>query len=213
MGPGPRTPAPQARFLEVTVERTAEVKRKTAETSVHLRLNLDGTGKADVVTGVGFLDHMLTLFARHGMLDLFVRVEGDLHVDAHHTVEDTGLVLGEAIRQAVGDKRGIARYGSFLLPMEEALVACALDLSGRPCLGYQLPIPGDRLGEMPVELVEEFFKSVCNAGLLNLHLVQMAGANAHHIAEAAFKGFGRCLDQATRLDDRSRDVPSTKGVL
>lgn len=195
------------------MQRAAEVKRKTSETDIELRFGLDGTGVAEISTGVGFLDHMLVLFTRHGLFDLSLKVTGDLHVDAHHTVEDTGLALGEAIRRAVGDKRGIVRYGSILLPMEESLVACALDLGGRPGLGYGLRIPGERLGTMATELMEEFFRAVCNAGLLNLHLVQMSGSNAHHIAEAAFKGFGRILDQATRLDPRTQEVPSTKGVL
>ncbi len=193
--------------------RTADIHRATNETVIDLRLNLDGAGAGDFDTGVGFFDHMLTHIARHGLVDLSVRCQGDLHVDAHHTVEDCGLALGQAIKEAVGDKRGIVRYGHFTLPMDDALVLCALDLSGRPCLVCDLGLPPVDLGQMPAELVEEFFHAVVNAAGMNLHLRRLAGTNSHHIAEAAFKAFARSLRMAVEKDPRTDEIPSTKGVL
>ena len=194
-------------------DRRATIDRQTAETQIRLSLNLDGTGRADVRTGVPFLDHMLTLTARHGLFDLEVEATGDLDVDLHHTVEDTGICLGQAITQAVGDKAGITRYGSFTLPMDEVLVTASLDLSGRPYFLEDLELAGRRIGSFDAELVREFFQAVATNGLMNLHFLQHRGGNAHHVAEAAFKAFGRALDAATRLDPRVQGVPSTKGVL
>jgi imidazoleglycerol-phosphate dehydratase len=195
------------------MSRSATIERKTAETEVRLRLELDGTGAAQVTTGVGFLDHMLTLFARHGLFDLEVAATGDLVVDQHHTVEDVGICLGQAVSQAVGDKRGITRYGSATVPMDEALVLCALDLSGRPFLACDLQVQGRAIGAFDAELVPEFFRAVAANALLTLHLRQLAGENGHHLVEAAFKAFARALDAATRPDPRVEGVPSTKGVL
>ena len=194
--------------------RTSEITRNTAETKITLKLNLDGTGKSQIDTGVGFLDHMLTLFAAHGKFDLTVICNGDTGVDDHHSVEDIGICLGQAFQQALGDKRGITRYGSFLLPMDEALILSAVDISGRSCLCYELEIPTEKIGTFDTELVEEFFLAfVRNAGV-TLHLRQLDGTNSHHIIEAAFKGFGRALAQAVAPDPKSAgEVPSTKGVL
>ena len=196
------------------LKRTASVQRKTAETDINLSLNLDGTGKSEIQTGVGFLDHMLTLLAKHGRFDLEVFCHGDTQVDDHHSVEDIGIVLGQAFAHALGDKRGITRYGSCLLPMDEALVLAAVDLSGRDTLRYGLNIPTQKVGTFDTELVEEFFLAfVRNAGV-TLHLRQLDGTNSHHIIEAAFKGFGRALAQAVAPDPKSAgEVPSTKGVL
>lgn len=194
--------------------RCAEIKRKTSETDIELKLNLDGTGRSDIRTGVGFMDHMLTLFARHGRLDLDVVCRGDTMVDDHHSVEDIGIVLGAAIAQAVGDKRGIRRYGSMLLPMDEALVLCALDLSGRSCLRYQAQIPSQKIGAFDTELVEEFFLGLTRSAGMTLHMRQMDGTNSHHIVEAMFKAFGRALGEAVSVDARlGGEIPSTKGVL
>lgn len=199
--------------MDATVRRTAERRRTTNETDITLRLELDGDGSSEIATGVGFFDHMLTHVARHGLLRLSVRCTGDLHVDDHHTVEDVGIALGEALREALGDKRGIVRYGSAAIPMDESLVLCALDFSGRGGLWDDLVFPDTRIGTFATELVEEFFRAVAaNAGM-TLHFRQLAGRNAHHIAEAAFKAFGRALDQATRRDERVGGIPSTKGVL
>jgi imidazoleglycerol-phosphate dehydratase len=198
-----------------TRPRTAERRRVTSETDITLRLDLDGDPAAsEIATGVGFLDHMLTHVARHGLLRLDVRCAGDTHVDDHHTVEDVGIALGDALREAVGDKRGMVRYGSATIPMDDALILCALDFSGRGGLfGFTLVFPDYRIGTFATELVEEFFRAVAaNAGI-TLHLQQLAGRNAHHIAEGAFKAFGRALDAASRLDERVTGVPSTKGVL
>ena len=194
--------------------RTAEIKRKTAETDIVLRLDLDGSGLADVRTGVGFLDHMLTLLARHGRFDLTVHCKGDTDVDDHHSVEDVGICLGRAFREALGDKRGICRYGDAALPMDEALVLCAVDLSGRGCLGWDLPFPTEKVGFFDTQLVEEFFTAfVSNAGI-TAHLRLLAGKNSHHIAEAAFKGAARALRKAVAVDREFEDeVPSTKGTL
>jgi len=193
--------------------RTAEIARATTETEIALSLDLDGSGQADVLTGVGFLDHMLTLLARHGLLDLHVRCQGDLHVDQHHTVEDVGICLGQAIDRAVGDKKGIVRYGTFTVPMDETLVMVSLDLSGRPFLACNLDTRNRKIGEFDAELTPEFFRAVAVNARMTLHVHQFYGENGHHIIEAAFKAFGRALDAATRVDERSPGVPSTKGVL
>jgi imidazoleglycerol-phosphate dehydratase len=193
--------------------RSAEIRRSTTETEIFLSLVLDGDGTSQFSTGVGFFDHMLTHIARHGLMNLTVEAKGDLHVDDHHTVEDVGIVLGQALRQVVGDKKGMVRYGSATIPMDESLVLCALDFSGRGGLYFELTFPDSRIGTFASELVEEFFRAVAvNAGM-TLHFQQLAGRNAHHIAEAAFKAFGRALDAATRLDDRIIGIPSTKGTL
>lgn len=196
--------------------RAAEIRRATTETEIFLSLDLDGDGDSvagELSTGVGFFDHMLTHIARHGLLRLTIQAKGDLQVDDHHTVEDVGIVLGQALRQAVGDKRGMVRYGSAIIPMDESLVLCALDFSGRGGLYFDLTFPDARIGTFASELVEEFFRAVAvNAGM-TLHFQQLAGGNAHHIAEAAFKAFGRALDSATRRDDRITGIPSTKGIL
>lgn len=193
--------------------RTAEVTRKTKETDILVRLDLDGTGKSEVSTGIGFLDHMLEGFARHGFFDLTCTVKGDLHVDGHHSVEDTGIVLGQAIAKALGEKKGICRYGSFLLPMDDALVLCAVDLSGRPYLNFDTVFSVERVGELDTELVREFFYAVSYSAGMNLHLKTLDGRNAHHIIEAMFKAFAKALDQAVSMDKRIEDVLSTKGSL
>ena len=194
--------------------RTAIITRTTAETDIALKLKLDGMGVAQIDTGVGFLDHMLNLFAAHGRFDLAVTCKGDTNVDDHHSVEDVGIALGQALRQALGDKRGVRRYGSMLLPMDEALVLCALDLSGRACLRYGLTIPTEKVGTFDTELVEEFFSALCREAGLTLHLKQLDGANSHHIIEGAFKAFARALREAVSLDPAlENDLPSTKGVL
>lgn len=193
--------------------RVAKIERKTAETEVALELNLDGTGQANVATGVGFLDHMLTLLARHGLFDLTVRAQGDVHVDFHHTVEDVGICLGRAIRDALGDKRGLTRYGSLALPMEETLMTTAVDLSGRAWLVMQVRFPTEKIGAFDTELVETFWQAVAANGLFNLHFVLHHGSNSHHIAESMWKGFARALRQAVAIDPRERDVPSSKGTL
>lgn len=193
--------------------RTAVITRVTNETDIALTFNLDGSGKADIQTGIGFFDHMLNSFARHGFFDLECKVKGDLYVDCHHTIEDTGIVLGEAIKQALGDKKGIRRYGSFLLPMDEALVMCALDLSGRPYLVFDADFSAERVGYFDTEMVKEFFYAVSYSSGMNLHIRQLAGSNHHHIIEAMFKAFAKALDEATGYDSRIQDVLSTKGVL
>lgn len=193
--------------------RTARVVRKTGETDIEITLNLDGSGKADVNTGVGFFDHMLNSFARHGLFDLDVKVKGDLEVDSHHTIEDTGIVLGQAILEAVGDKKGIKRFGNFILPMDETLVLCALDLSGRPYLVENLALTVPKVGDFDTEMVHEFFYAVSYSAQMNLHLKMLDGQNNHHIIEAAFKAFAKALDSATSYDERISDVLSTKGSL
>ena len=192
--------------------RFSEIQRNTAETKISLKLNLDGRGKSDVDTGVGFLNHMLTLFAAHGRFDLSVTCSGDTDVDDHHSVEDIGICLGQAFQAALGDKRGITRYGSFLLPMDEALILSAVDISGRSCLCYELEIPTEKIGTFDTELVEEFFLGFVRNCPMSLHLRQLAGKNAHHIVEGAFKSVGRALKAAVALDG-SNEIPSTKGVL
>lgn len=191
--------------------RRSEVKRETAETRVELSLELDGSGRADIKTGIGFLDHMLTLLALHGGFDLAVSCVGDLEVDGHHSVEDIGLCLGAAILQALGNKRGINRYGSVILPMDEALILCAVDLSGRPCLRYTTEIPSEKVGDFDTELAREFFQAVANTGLMSLHIRQLDGINSHHIIEGMFKALGRALRQAVQVTGGA--LPSTKGVL
>ena len=194
--------------------RSAEIKRTTAETSIELTLNLDGTGTGKIETGVGFMDHMLTLFSRHARMDLNVLCKGDTMVDDHHSVEDIGICLGVAIAQAIGDKRGIKRYGSMMLPMDDALVLCALDLSGRSCLRYTAQIPSQKIGTFDTELVEEFFLALTRSASMTLHLRQMDGTNSHHIVEAMFKAFGRALREAVSIDESlNGEIPSTKGVL
>lgn len=192
--------------------RTSEVSRKTAETEITLRLNLDGTGKSSIDTGCGFLDHMLTLFASHGRFDLEVRCIGDTQVDDHHSVEDIGIVLGQAFQEALGEKRGITRYGSFLLPMDEALIQTAVDISGRSCLCCGLEIPTEKIGTFDTELVEEFFLGFTRNCPMSLHIRQLAGKNSHHIVEGTFKSVARSLKAAVALDG-SNEIPSTKGVL
>ena len=198
----------------MSAARTASVSRTTAETDIQASLALDGTGRSSIATGIGFLDHMLTALARHAMLDLSVAAKGDLHIDAHHTVEDVGIVLGQCLRQALGEKRGIRRYGQALIPMDEALAEAALDISGRPFLAWNVAFARDKVGELDTELFEEFFRAFAfNAGL-TLHVTLRAGSNQHHIAEACFKALARALRMAVETDPRAPDaVPSTKGVL
>lgn len=193
--------------------RTSSMERNTNETKIRLDLNIDGTGVAEIASGVGFFDHMMNGFARHGLFDVKLKVDGDLEVDCHHTIEDTGIVLGDAIRTAVGDKKGIRRYGSCILPMDEALVLCAVDLSGRPYLVFDAEFTADRCGDMDTEMAREFFYAVSYAGMMNLHIKVLYGSNNHHIMEAMFKAFAKALDQATMYDERITDVLSTKGTL
>lgn len=193
--------------------RRSEISRKTNETDISLGFNIDGSGKAEIETGIGFFDHMLNLFARHGLFDLKVKAVGDLHVDSHHTVEDVGIVLGQALKEALGDKRSIKRYGSSYLPMDESLALAVVDLGGRPFLAFDATFTSDKVGEMDTELVEEFFRAVVfNAGI-NLHIKVFYGSNNHHIIEAIFKAFGRALDEATLVDERIKGVMSTKGTI
>jgi imidazoleglycerol-phosphate dehydratase len=193
--------------------RTAKLNRQTRETKVDLSLDLDGKGRASVSTGVGFFDHMLDLLARHGLFDLDVTAEGDLHVDSHHTVEDVGIVLGQALEKSLGDKRGIYRYGWAIVPMDESLAQVAVDLSGRPAFVFNVKFTGPSIGQFPVELVEEFLKALATSGKMNLHVTVPYGTNNHHIAEAIFKALAKALRQATSHDPRNDDVPSTKGSL
>ena len=193
--------------------RRAEVVRNTKETQIRVVLELDGTGKSELHTGDGFFDHMLDGFARHGLFDLTVEVNGDLEVDCHHTIEDTGIVLGQAIREAVGDKKGIRRYGSKILPMDEVLAVCALDLGGRPYYRSDVEFPTERIGTMDTEMVREFFYAVSYSAAMNLHFKMLSGGNSHHMAEAMFKAFAKALDEAVSFDPRITDVLSTKGSL
>ena len=195
------------------MSRTASIERNTSETKIHLTLNLDGSGKTNIHTGIGFFDHMLNSFARHGFFDLDVEVDGDLYVDCHHTIEDVGIVLGDAIKKAAGDKKGIKRYGSFMLPMDEALMLCAVDLSGRPYFVMDCEFSVDRVREFDTEMVKEFFYAVSYSSAMNLHLKKVHGENNHHLIEAAFKAFAKALDEATAMDPRIQDVLSTKGAL
>ncbi len=194
--------------------RTSNIKRETKETAIQLSLNIDGTGKSEIDTGCGFLDHMLTLFAKHGRFDLDVNCKGDTNVDDHHTVEDVGICLGQAFAEALGDKMGIVRYGNMILPMDEALVLSAVDLSGRSGLSYKLEIPTEKVGTFDTELVEEFWLAFVREAQCTLHLVQMSGTNSHHIIECAFKSVGRSMKQAVSLEKGfENEIPSTKGVL
>ena len=193
--------------------REASVERNTKETEIKLKLVLDGTGYSDIETGVGFFDHMLDGFTRHGLFDLSVRVHGDLNVDDHHTIEDTGIVLGNAIKEAVGDKKGIRRYGSCILPMDETLVLCALDLSGRPYFSFDGTFDTPRVGEFDTEMVREFFYAISYTAGMNLHMKVLSGTNSHHIIEALFKAFAKALDEAVTTDPRIHDILSTKGSL
>ena len=193
--------------------RTASVERVTKETKIRMTLNLDGTGKSDIHTGIGFFDHMLDGFARHGLFDLSVSVDGDLDVDGHHTIEDTGIVLGTAIREAVGDKQGIRRYGDRILPMDETLALCAVDLSGRPYLKYDAEFTVENIGELDTEMFKEFFYAISYSAMMNIHLKIMDGENNHHMAEALFKSFGKALDMATMREPRIDEAWTTKGSL
>lgn len=195
------------------MDRIADITRNTGETQISMQLELDGTGITNIDTGIGFFDHMLNSFARHGLFNLDVKCEGDLYVDCHHTVEDTGIVLGDCIREAVGDKKAMRRFGDIILPMDDALVLCALDLSGRPYLGFEADFRTERVGEFDTEMVREFFYAVTYRAGMNLHLRQIAGTNSHHIIEAMFKAFAKALDQAVQTDPRIVDVLSTKGSL
>ncbi len=193
--------------------RSATVTRKTKETDIQIIFNIDGTGKGEISTGIGFFDHMLEGFTRHGFFDLRCKVEGDLYVDGHHTVEDTGIVLGQAIKEALDDKKGIRRFGQFLLPMDDVLVLCAIDLSGRPYYQSKVSFTTPSIGGLDTELIREFFYAVSYSAGMNLHFQLLAGENNHHIAEAMFKAFAKALDEATTKDPRITDVLSTKGSL
>ena len=195
------------------MKRTATITRKTKETDISMTFTIDGTGKGEIKTGIGFFDHMLEGFTKHGFFDLTVLVNGDLHVDGHHTVEDTGIVLGQAIKEAIGDKAGIKRYGSFILPMDDALCLCAVDLCGRPYLNFSCEFPAERVGELETELAKEFFYAVSYSAGMNIHIKMLDGSNDHHMMEAMFKAFAKALDEATKKDDRIQDVLSTKGSL
>ena len=204
---------PENKLKAVGAARTAEIKRTTAETNVQLKLNLDGSGSNKIVTGVGFLDHMLVLLARHGFVDLELLAQGDLEVDSHHTVEDCGLALGQALKQALGDKTGIHRYGEALIPMDETLVQVALEFSGRPFLVFHAEIPKLKLGNFDTEMAEEFFRAVAMESGLTLHINVLYGSNVHHMIEGMFKAFARALAQAVALDSRVHGVMSSKGTL
>ncbi len=194
--------------------RKGEVIRTTKETDISLKLDLDGTGKSEIDTGVGFLDHMLTLFSRHGRFDLYVKCTGDTYVDFHHTVEDVGIALGDAFKEALGDMKGIIRYGSFALPMDETLILSAIDISGRVHLNYDVDIKADKVGDFDTELCKEFFLGFVRHAVITLHIVKMAGENAHHIIEGIFKSVARSLAQAVSIDEAYKDeIPSTKGVI
>ncbi len=193
--------------------REGKVERNTKETEIKLAINLDGTGKSSIKTGIGFFDHMLEGFAKHGFFDLDVTVKGDLMVDGHHTVEDTGIVLGTALKEAVGDKVGMTRYGTFILPMDDALVLCSIDFCSRPYLSFDCDIPAEKCGYFETELVREFFYAISYAAGMNLHIKKISGENSHHIIEATFKAFAKALDLATSKDPRIKDVLSTKGKL
>ena len=193
--------------------RSADISRVTRETDIRMSLDLDGSGKAEISTGIGFFDHMLNSFARHGFFDLCLTVKGDLEVDTHHTIEDTGIVLGTAIRQALGDKKSIKRYGSILLPMDDSLILCAIDLSGRPYLSYDVPLTVERVGDFETEMAREFFYAISYASEMNLHIKKLSGENNHHIIEGMFKAFAKALDEATFPDPRITGVLSTKGTL
>ena len=193
--------------------RRAEQRRKTKETAIVLKLNLDGSGKHSIKTGIPFFDHMLSLLAYHSRLDLSLKAKGDIGVDGHHTVEDVGICLGDGIKKALGEARGIQRYGMAMIPMDETLVSVALDFSMRPCLVFQMKLRRSKIGTFDPELVEEFFKALCNHGKITLHINLLYGRNSHHMVEAVFKGFGRALREAVSFDKRASEIPSTKGIL
>ncbi|GFI03351.1 histidine biosynthesis bifunctional protein HisB [Lachnospiraceae bacterium] len=199
--------------MEIKMERNATVTRKTKETDIAITLNLDGTGKSSIHTGIGFFDHMLEGFSRHGFFDLDVKVQGDLEVDGHHSVEDTGIVLGAAIKDSLGDKAGIKRYGSAILPMDDALALCAVDLGGRPYFAFDCTFTADKVGGLDTELVREFFYALSYSAGMNLHIKMLSGINNHHMIEAVFKAFAKALDDAIKKDERIKDVLSTKGSL
>ncbi len=209
----PATEQQQLTDAKIDISRSATVARKTKETDITCTIGLDGTGKADIKTGIGFFDHMLDGFARHGLFDLTLHCEGDLYVDCHHTIEDCGIVLGQALREAIGDKKGMIRYGSFILPMDEALVLCAVDFGGRPYLGYDYTFQTERVGYFDTEMIREFFYAISYSAMMNLHFDIIRGENAHHIIEAMFKAFAKSVDIATTLDPRITDILSTKGKL
>lgn len=194
-------------------DRIVEVKRDTRETQINLQLNLDGKGDSKINTGIGFFDHILESFARHGFFDLDLNMEGDLFVDCHHTIEDVGIVLGQAIKKALGDKKGIKRFGSVILPMDEALVLCAMDISGRPYLVFDMEFTTEKVGQLDTQMIKEFFHAITYAAGLNLHIKLISGLNDHHIIEATFKAFAKTLDMASGFDSRIEDVLSTKGVI
>ena len=194
--------------------RGAVLERNTNETQIKLAINIDGSGRAQISTGIGFLDHMLTLFARHSGFDLEVACTGDTYVDDHHSCEDIGIVLGETVRQALGDKRGITRYGDIILPMDEALILCACDISGRGFLAFDAPFPTEKIGTFDTQLVMEFFEAFARSSGITIHIRKLAGTNSHHIAEGIFKAFARCMAEACSIDEkRSNEIPSTKGVI
>ena len=195
------------------MERIAKVSRKTNETDIYIKINLDGSGKSEIHTGLGFFNHMLDLLSKHGLLDLYVSAKGDLEVDAHHTVEDVGIVLGNALKEALGNKHSIRRYGTSFVPMDEALVMTVVDLSGRPFLVFDATFPSNKVGEMDTELIEEFFRAFAFSAGMNLHIKALYGNNCHHIIEAMFKSVGRALDEAMTVDNRIEGVMSTKGSL
>ncbi|MCI5937445.1 MAG: imidazoleglycerol-phosphate dehydratase HisB [Eubacterium sp.] len=195
------------------MSRRAKIERNTRETQIMVQLNVDGTGKYDIHTGIGFFDHMMEGFARHGLFDLHIEVTGDTHVDAHHTVEDTGIVLGQAFAEALGDKAGIARFGYFILPMDDALVLSSMDFSGRTYFDFEADLKAERLGTMETEVVREFFMGLASGADMNLHIRQLAGENTHHVVEAMFKAVAKAMDMASQMDGRIEGVLSTKGVL
>jgi imidazoleglycerol-phosphate dehydratase len=195
------------------MSRISEVKRETKETDIYMKLNLDGEGKSNIDTGIGFFNHMLEGFSKHGFFDLDVKIKGDLEVDGHHSVEDAGIVLGNAIKEAVGDKKGIKRYGYFILPMDDALALCAVDLCGRPYLQFDCEFKENKVGEFETTLVKEFFYAVSYSAAMNIHIKMLSGDNSHHMIEAIFKAFSKALDEATSMDNRIKDVLSTKGSL
>jgi len=199
--------------MSPTIQRIASIERKTKETDIRLSLNLDGTGKSELASGIPFFDHMLEQISRHGLIDLTIDCKGDLEIDAHHTVEDIGICLGEALRDALGDKAGIVRYGHAYVPLDEALSRVVLDLSGRPGLEYHVDFPKERVGDFDVDLFKEFFQAVCNHGRITLHIDTLRGANNHHIIETVFKALGRALRMAVEADPRQSGIPSTKGAL
>lgn len=195
------------------MSRSSNITRNTKETQINIDFNIDGEGCSNINTGIGFFNHMLEGFTKHGLFNMNCTVQGDLEVDGHHTVEDTGIVLGTAIKEAIGDKKGIKRFGYFILPMDDALCLCSIDLGGRPYFAFDCEFPTDKVGEMDTELFKEFFAAVSYSAMMNIHIKVLAGDNSHHIAEAMFKSFAKCLDEATTIDPRIKGVQSTKGVI